>query len=83
MTSESGYRVVSISLYDDDIAQIDAKVADLRARGYRRASRSVLIRIAIALLDTRNVEPPGQIPTAITSRPASVNDLLVTDGVGR
>ena len=42
-----GVRVVCISTYDADLAALDAKVAELRAAGHRRATRSSLIRAAV------------------------------------
>ena len=46
-----GVRVVCISTYDADLAALDAKVAELRAAGHRRATRSSLIRAAVAAFD--------------------------------
>lgn len=52
---ELSYRVVCISLYHEDIAAIDKMVAELRARGFRRASRSWLLRVAMYRLDIDTV----------------------------
>ena len=49
--TEKGVRVVCISTYDADLAALDAKVAELRAAGHRRATRSSLIRAAVAAFD--------------------------------
>ena len=46
-----GVRVVCISTYDADLAALDAKVAELRAAGHRRTTRSSLIRAAVAAFD--------------------------------
>ena len=43
-----GVRVVCISTYDADLAALDAKVREARAAGHRRATRSSLIRAAVA-----------------------------------
>jgi hypothetical protein len=48
---EVSWRVISISLYPEDLERIDALVASLRAAGHRRANRSALIRHAIATVD--------------------------------
>lgn len=45
------YKVVCISLYTRDIELIDDKVAELKRRGFTKANRSQLIRIALAQLD--------------------------------
>lgn len=52
---EPSWRVISISLYPEDIERIDALVAELRASGHRRANRSQLIRYAISLVDASKV----------------------------
>lgn len=49
------YKVVSISLYLEDIARIDALVAELRARGNTRANRSLLIRHAVGQVDLSRI----------------------------
>jgi hypothetical protein len=79
MTSGArGYKSICVSMYLDDIAQLDAKVADLKARGYRRTSRAQLIRLALSLLDTRNVEPAEQVPTKVTMRKPTKADIVAT-----
>ncbi len=47
------YRVICISMYEDDLGRLDAAVAELKASGHRKMSRSALIRFA---LDQMNVE---------------------------
>lgn len=51
------YKVISISLYNEDIERLDALVKDLKARGHSRASRSMLIREALRQIDLDNVPP--------------------------
>lgn len=46
------YKVICISLYTNDLERLDAKVAELKARGLTNMSRSKLIRIALCDLDT-------------------------------
>jgi hypothetical protein len=55
------YRIVAISVYDDDLDQWDRKVNTLRRRGFTSANRSALIRYALRLLRT------GDIPEAPAS----------------
>ena len=38
------YEVICISLYKEDLERLDAKVAELKAAGHRRMTRSALIR---------------------------------------
>lgn len=45
------YKVVSISLYNEDIERIDSIVAELRKRGHTKANRSSVIRFAIDTVD--------------------------------
>lgn len=45
------YRVVSISLYTEDIARLEAMVAELKRRGFTKANRSQLIRYALDTVD--------------------------------
>lgn len=52
-----GYKIVCISLYTEDIAQLEAKVAELRRRGDTKANKSKLIRLALERLDLNSVVP--------------------------
>ncbi len=52
------YRVLCISMYTTDIEQLDAKVAELKHRGWRKIGRSQLIRIALAALDVNQLAIP-------------------------
>ena len=45
------YQVICISLYNEDLARLDAKVKELKARGHRKMSRSALIRYALDHVD--------------------------------
>lgn len=45
------YKVISISLYTEDIEMLDRKVAELKRRGVTKASRSALIRCALNQVD--------------------------------
>ena len=46
------YKVICISMYTQDLEQLDAKVKELRARGFTKMTKSELIRIALNKLDT-------------------------------
>ena len=45
------YKVLSISLYNDDIEKMDSLVKELKKRGFTRANRSALIRFALDQVD--------------------------------
>lgn len=45
------YEVICISLYNEDLARLDAKVQRLKAEGHRKMSRSALIRYALDTVD--------------------------------
>lgn len=50
------YKVICISLYNEDLAALDAKVDDLKRRGITKASRSALIRVALEQVDLDKVK---------------------------
>jgi hypothetical protein len=50
------YKVVCISLYNEDIEHLEAMVAELKRRGHTKANKSQLIRAALAQVDL------GKIP---------------------
>jgi hypothetical protein len=50
------YKVVCISLYNEDIERLEAMVAELKRRGHTKANKSQLIRAALAQVDL------GKIP---------------------
>lgn len=47
----SHYKVISISMYNDDIEKIDAMVKQLKKMGHTKANRSALIRFALDQVD--------------------------------
>jgi hypothetical protein len=49
------YKVVSISLYTEDLERLDGLVAELKQRGHTKASRSSLIRYALDQVDVSDV----------------------------
>jgi hypothetical protein len=52
------YKVVCISLYTRDIENLEATVAELKRRGYTKANKSQLIRMALSQLDIDKLPPP-------------------------
>lgn len=45
------YEVICISLYKEDLARLDGRVAELKEAGHRKMSRSALIRFALDTMD--------------------------------
>ena len=45
------YKVVSISLYQEDIERLERLVAELKKRGHTKANKSQLIRYALDTVD--------------------------------
>lgn len=54
------YKVICISMYTRDIEELEAKVAELKRRGWTKASKSQLIRIALAQVDLDKLATPRQ-----------------------
>ena len=50
------YKVICISLYNDDLSALDAKVDELKKRGFTKANRSALIRAALESFDLDSVK---------------------------
>lgn len=49
------YKVICISVYNDDLRKLDDMVDKLKARGLTKANRSALIRHALGLVDVAKV----------------------------
>ena len=49
------YRIVSISLYTEDIERLNRMVTQLKRRGHHKVNKSQLIRYALARLDLREI----------------------------
>jgi hypothetical protein len=49
------YQVICISLYTDDLANLDAVVDELKRRGHTKASRSSVLRAAMQQIDLDKV----------------------------
>ncbi len=49
------YKVICISLYNQDLANLDKMVEELKARGMTKANRSALIRFALSQVDIEKV----------------------------
>ena len=54
------YKVICISMYTQDIQELDAKVSELKRRGWTKANKSQLIRLALAQLDLDTLTTPRQ-----------------------
>jgi hypothetical protein len=54
------YKVICISMYTRDIEELEAKVAELKRRGWTKANKSQLIRLALAQLDLDALQTPPQ-----------------------
>jgi hypothetical protein len=52
------YKVVCISLYNEDIENLERMVAELKSRGHTKANKSQLIRAALAQVDLAKI-PKG------------------------
>jgi hypothetical protein len=49
------YKVICISLYNEDLGRLDQMVEALKARGLTKANRSALIRYALEQVDLNKV----------------------------
>jgi hypothetical protein len=54
------YKVICISMYTRDIEELEAKVAELKRRGWTKASKSQLIRLALSQVDLDKLTTPRQ-----------------------
>ena len=54
------YKVICISMYTRDLEELEAKVAELKRRGWTKANKSQLIRLALSQLDLDSLETPKQ-----------------------
>ena len=54
------YKVICISLYTRDLEELDAKVAELKRRGWTKANKSQLIRLALSMMDLDKLPTPQQ-----------------------
>ena len=54
------YKVICISMYTRDLEELDAKVAELKRRGWTKANKSQLIRLALSALDIDDLPVPQQ-----------------------
>ena len=52
------YKIVCISLYTEDIEQLDTLVAELKRRGHTKANKSQVIRAALDQIDLDKI-PKG------------------------
>ena len=54
------YKVICISMYTRDLEELDAKVAELKRRGWTKANKSQLIRLALSQIDIDKLTTPRQ-----------------------
>ena len=54
------YKVICISMYTKDIEELEAKVHELKRRGWTKANKSHLIRLALSQLDLDKLPTPRQ-----------------------
>ena len=54
------YKVICISMYTQDLEDLDAKVAELKKRGWTKANKSQLIRLALSQIDIDKLPTPRQ-----------------------
>jgi hypothetical protein len=54
------YKVICISMYTRDLEELEAKVAELKRRGWTKANKSQLIRLALAQVDLDKLPNPVQ-----------------------
>jgi hypothetical protein len=70
-----GYRAISISLYLDQLAFVDALTVRLEAAGYPKANRSLVVQEAIEqlrlLLETRGLEDADDVATFLRDEAAA------------
>lgn len=52
------YKVICISMYTTDIERLEEKVAELKRRGYTKANKSQLIRMALSQIDLDKITLP-------------------------
>ncbi|HEY5921489.1 MAG TPA: hypothetical protein VIV11_07450 [Kofleriaceae bacterium] len=59
-TRPTHYKVICISMYTRDLEDLDAKVAELKRRGWTKANKSQLIRLALSQIDIDKLTTPRQ-----------------------
>ncbi len=52
------YKIVCISLYNEDIERLEALVAELKERGHTKANKSAVIRFALSEVDISKMPKP-------------------------
>jgi hypothetical protein len=59
MPKPTHYKAVCISMYTEDSDNLEAKVAELKRRGWTKANKSQLVRLALSLsrLDIDTIDP--------------------------
>jgi hypothetical protein len=52
------YRLVTFSFYEEDVERLDALLAEAKARGHRKASRSQIVRLALRQVNLDELPDP-------------------------
>ena len=52
------YKVICVSMYTRDLEDLNAKVAELKRRGWTKANKSLVLRMAIGQLDLDKIGGP-------------------------
>lgn len=50
------YKVICVTLYNEDLARLDGIVRELKGRGFTKANRSAVLRAAVEQFDSTKVE---------------------------
>jgi hypothetical protein len=59
---DTAYATICVSTYHDDLAALDATVAEFKRKGFTRASRSSVIRAALRGFVTREYTRDAEGP---------------------
>jgi hypothetical protein len=54
------YKIICISMYTRDLEELEEKVAELKRRGWTKANKSHLIRLALSQIDLDKLTTPRQ-----------------------
>ncbi len=61
------HKVIRISMYTRDLEELDAKVAELGRRGWTKANKSQLIRLALSQIDVTAAADSAAVSAALRS----------------
>jgi hypothetical protein len=72
------YKVICISLYNEDLSRLDKMVEELKERGFTKANRSALIRCALEQIDLDKI-PRGILGCCTKTLVARDRDVRFMD----